>query len=147
MCPITSGSFGSANSPLTMWRSVRHTAQTETLTSTCCAPGLGTGTSSRRKGSCTARSRIALTEPRPDACPSLGGDPALQRGREADLGRPQCPGDGTRLLGIFGDALEGRLIDTRHAALRAELDLGDGPAFVGLVEMDLGRGADFLRFV
>src|SRR5205823_9402575 len=176
MCPITSGSFGSANSPLTMCRSVRHTAQTKTLIRTCCAPGLGMSRSSRRSGSPTARSRIAFMSPHPDPPPqagegglpayptrcegglpayptrcegnsvrSLSGDPALERGREADLGGGEGPGDGTGLLGVLGDAFEGRLIDAGHAALRAQLDLGDGPPFVDLVEVHSGRGADFLR--
>src|SRR5205823_4242298 len=165
MCAITSGSFGSANSPLTMWRSVRHTAQTEIRIRICRSPGEGTGRSTSCRGALAARSCIAFMSPHPDPPPqagegglpayptrcegnsvrSLSGDPALERGREADLGGGEGPGDGTGLLGVLGDAFEGRLIDAGHAALRAQLDLGDGPPFVDLVEVHSGRGADFLR--
>src|SRR5207248_8954280 len=100
-----------------------------------------------------ARRRIAFMRPHPDSPPqageeksreSLGGDSALQRGCQADLRSGEGPGDGTGLLRLLGDAFEGRLIDAGHAALRAQLDLGDGPAFVDLVEMDPGRGSEFL---
>src|ERR1700682_1955243 len=141
MCPITSGSFGSVSSPLTTWRSVRQTAQTETRIKTWRADGTGAGTSPRRRGSFAARSRIALMASR------LGGDPALQRCAQGDGRGGQRLRDRTVLLGVLGELLERRLIDPGHVAFGREIDPGYPPAIVALVEMDAGRGPNFLRLV
>src|SRR4029077_16766207 len=141
MRPITRGSFGSFSSPLTMYRSVRQAAQTETRIRTWRSDGTGTGTSSRRRGSFAARSRIALI-----VLP-LGGDAALQCCAQRDGRGCQRFRDGTVLLGIVGEALEGCLIDPRHVAFGCQIDAGDSPTLVALVEMDAGRGPNYLWLV
>src|SRR5438445_9649421 len=96
------------------------------------------GSSSRRRGSFAARSRIALM------VSSLGGDAALERGVERDGHGGQRLGDRTVLLRLFGKAFEAGVVDARHVALGREIDAGDAPALLGLIEVDARPGANFL---
>src|SRR5207237_2583069 len=127
--PITSGSLGSLSSPVTMWRSVRHTAQTETRMRTWPRAGAGTGSSTRRRGSFAARSCIALID-----CP-LGGDAARERCLQRDRRGRQRLGDRTILLGLLRHALEGCLVDARDVAFGRKVDARNPPSRVALVEM------------
>src|SRR4030081_363746 len=135
---MTRGSVGSGNSPLAMWRSVRQTAQTDTRIGPWPGPGVGIGSSTRRSGCLAASSCIAfMVSP-------LGGDPALQRCVEADRRAGQRLRDGTVLLRLVGEALEGCLIDARHVAFGRQIDPGDSPALVALIEMHACRSPNFL---
>src|SRR5438552_13731390 len=139
--PITSGSLGSFNSPFTMCRSVRHTAQTETRMRTWPRVGAGTGSSTRRRGTLAARSCIALID-----CP-LGGDAALERCLQRDRRGRQRLGDRTVLLGLLRHALEGCLVDARDVAFGRKVDARNPPSRVALVEMHGRLGSNFLRLV
>src|SRR5438128_2440927 len=141
MWPITSGSLGSVSSPFTMWRSVRQTAQTETRMRTSPRPGDGTGSSTRRRGSFAARSCIALIGK------PLGGDAALELGLKGDGRGRQGLRNGTVLLRLFGEALEGALIDARDVAFGCEIDARDAPSLLGLIEVHGRRRSNFLRLV
>src|SRR2546429_7259696 len=77
----------------------------------------------------------------------LGSNTSLEFCLQVDGRRRQRLGDGTVLLCLLRQALEGCLVDARDVAFGRKVDARNPPSRVALVEMHGRLGSNFLRLV